>query len=175
MHATRIDALARTLGDHASRRMVLGGVLATLGRDVARAARNKNRKQQLKRNQFGCVNGGGKCRGKDGNCCSGICDGKKPKKGKKDKSTCVGHDASTCQPGQDTCAGTFFACPNSNSPFARCVITTGNAPYCAGDVTCRTCARDTDCPPAEFESGAACIVCAGCLETTACASLRTFA
>ena len=175
MDATRFDALARIFGDQASRRVVLGGVLATLGREVARAAKQKHHKQKLQRNQFGCVNFGGKCRGNDVNCCSGICNGKKPKKGEKDKSKCAGHDASTCLAGQDTCAGPFFPCVSSRSPFARCVITTGNAPYCAGDVFCQSCARDTDCPPEKFESGAACIVCGDCAETTACASLRTFA
>lgn len=177
MDAARFDALARTLGDGASRRMVLGGVLTTLGLGTLPAgetAKAKNRKQKLKRNQFGCVNVGGKCRGKDNNCCSGICNGKKPKKGERDKSKCAGHDAGACQAGQDTCAGTFFPCPNSNSQFARCVITTGNAPYCAGDVFCRSCARDADCPPEEFEAGAACIVCGDCAETTACATLRNF-
>lgn len=178
MDAARFDALSRVLSGSASRRGFLGRVLTVLGLGTpplaVGAAQRKHRKQKLQRNQFGCVNVGGKCRGKDGNCCSGICNGKKPKKGERDKSKCAGHDASTCLAGQDTCAGTFFPCPNSNSPFARCVITTGNAPYCAGDVTCRTCARDTDCPPEEFESGAACIVCSDCAETTACASLRTF-
>jgi hypothetical protein len=178
MDGEHFDALARALTGNASRRGILGGGLAALGlgtlRPVVGTARKK-RRRKLQRNAFGCVNVGGKCRGNDDNCCSGICDGKKPKRGEKDRSRCAGHDASTCQAGQDTCAGTFFPCPNSRSPFARCVITTGNAPYCAGDVFCRSCARDADCPLEEFETGAACIVCAGCPETTACATLRTFA
>ena len=87
---------------------------------VGAAKQRKQHRQKLKRNAFGCVNVGGKCRGKDGNCCSGICDGKKPKKGKKDTSRCAGHDASTCLAGQDTCAGTFFPCVRAavHSPAA---------------------------------------------------------
>jgi hypothetical protein len=175
MEASRFDTLARTLSDRTSRRVVLGGVLGALGVQVAGAAKKKNRAQPLRRNQFGCVDVGGKCRGNDANCCSGICEGDKPKKRKKDRSRCAGHDASTCQAGQDTSAGPFFPCVSSRSATARCVITTGNAPYCAGDVFCRSCARDTDCSAEEFETGAACIVCASCPETTACATLRTFA
>jgi hypothetical protein len=174
----RFDTLTRNFTGNASRRGILGTWLAVLGLGTLPPAsgvtKQKNRKQKLQRNAFGCVNVGGKCRGNDGNCCSGICDGKKPKKGDKDRSRCAGHDASTCLAGQNTCAGTFFPCVSSRSPLAQCVITTGNASYCAGDVTCRSCARDTDCPPEEFEAGAACIVCGDCAETTACASLRTF-
>jgi hypothetical protein len=175
MDATSLDTLARTLGNGASRRMVLGGVLAAFGLLNAGSVARKKKRKPLKRNQFGCVNVGAKCRGNDANCCSGICEGEKPKKRKKDRSRCAGHDARTCQAGQDTCAGPFFPCVSSRSATARCVITTGNAPYCAGDVFCRSCARDTDCSAEEFETGAACIVCASCPETTACATLRTFA
>jgi hypothetical protein len=174
-----VDALTRVLPGNASRGGVVAGALAALGLEallpLGEAAKwKKQREQKLKRNQFGCVNVGGKCRGKDNNCCSGICNGKKPKKGERDKSTCAGHDAGVCQAGQDTCAGTVFPCPNSKSQFARCVTTTGNAPYCAGAMCSAGPARDADCPPEEFEAGAACILCGDCAETTACATLRNF-
>jgi hypothetical protein len=176
MDADPPGILARWLTQTPDRRLVLRGlvglgILSTAGITLTDA----KKRRKLVFNQFGCVNLGGKCRGNDANCCSGICEGKKPKKGKKDKSRCAGHDASTCQAGQDACAGEFVACASRRSEFARCVTTTGNAPYCAGDVFCRSCARDADCLQEDFESGAACIVCSDCPETTACATLRTFA
>jgi hypothetical protein len=179
MDAHRFDALARALAPATTRRRVLGGLLGVgTGGGAARpldAATAKKRRRRVRRNAFGCVNVGGGCRGKDQHCCSGICRGKKPKPGQRDTSRCVGHDASTCAAGQDSCAGAFVPCANPRSASARCVVTTGKASYCAGDVFCRACARDADCPEEEFESGAACIVCGDCAESTACATLRTFA
>ena len=53
---------------------------------MPRPEKKKNKKP--KNNAFGCLNVGQACNGKNDKCCSGICDGKKPKKGKKDKSKC---------------------------------------------------------------------------------------
>lgn len=120
------------------------------------AKKKKRKKNKPKKNEFGCLNVGKHCNGKDSKCCSGICDGKKPKKGKKDKSKCVGHDASTCRPGFDLCLGVFAIC----SGAGVCTTTTGNAPFCAGGSgTCTLCSRDTDCEAAGFGPGAACVVC----------------
>jgi hypothetical protein len=171
MDAARFDAWTRRRFGIASGG-ALAAVVSLISSDAARAGNGKNKP---KKNKFGCVDVGDKCRGKDSLCCSGICKGKKPKRGKPDKSRCVGHHASTCQKGQDSCAGADIACTNSRSETARCVITTGKASYCAGDVFCQPCARDADCPEEQFESGAACIVCDECLTgNTACATLRTF-
>jgi hypothetical protein len=178
MDAARFDALARTLGDGASRRMVLGGVLTTLGLGTLPAgetAKAKNRRQQLKRNQFGCVNVGGKCRGKASNCCSGICQGKKPKRGERDKSRCVGHDAATCLPGQTACDGTggFVPCTTSAGEAGDCYTTTGNAAYCSTSTACVSCRTDVDCRPF-CGPQAACTPCAvGCEQTggTACSGI----
>lgn len=149
-----------------SRRAALASLAAVLpattmlGIDDAEA-RKKNKKKRKKdkkpkNNAFGCLNVGQACNGKNDKCCSGICDGKRPKKGKKDKSKCAGHDASTCQPGFDLCLGVFAIC----SGAGVCTTTTGNAPFCAGGSgICTRCSRDTDCEAAGFGLGAACIVC----------------
>lgn len=98
MDTDRFDHVSRACWQMLSRRhlaSILG--LAAVIPTLAKAKRK--RKKKLKRNGFGCVNVGGKCRGKDAACCSGICQGKKPKKGKKDTSrctVCVGHLADAC-------------------------------------------------------------------------------
>jgi hypothetical protein len=87
MDAAGFDTLARSLQRHIARRTalgVLGGGLAALltrvGPGDASARKKQKHKKKPKLNEFGCVNIGGKCRGKNGLCCSGICQGKKPKK-----------------------------------------------------------------------------------------------
>lgn len=133
------------------------------------ASNKKKRKKRKKRNNkpennaFGCLNIGQHCNGKDDKCCSGICDGKKPKKGKNDKSKCAGHDANICQPGFDVCQGVIATCSNGGA----CFTTTGNAPFCAGGTgVCTVCARDSDCVAAGFGALAACVVCnSECPET----------
>lgn len=153
-----------------------GMALAALRVFDAAEARKKGKgkkKAKLKRNEFGCVDVGGKCRGNNGNCCSGICEGKKPKKGKKDKSVCVAHDtAGICFPDSDSCIiGQQVPCHPDNTNCA-CFLTTGSAGFCGdGSATdpadfCRDCVRDTDCE-AEFGLGAACVVLGG-ICSTAC-------
>ena len=161
-----------------SRRGALAGLAAllsattTLNIDAATAGHKKRHKKHKHKNKkrnkpdnnlFGCLNVGQHCNGKDDKCCSGICDGKKPKKGKKDKSTCVGHDASTCLTGFDLCQGVGAACSNGGA----CFTTTGNAPFCAGgNGVCTVCTRDPDCVAAGFGAQAACVVCnSECPET----------
>jgi hypothetical protein len=144
---------------------------AMLSIDAAEARNKKKRKRRKKRNKnkkpqnnaFGCLNVGQACNGNDDTCCSGICDGNKPKKGKKDTSKCAGHDASTCQAGFDICQGVLALCSNGGA----CVTTTGNAPFCAGGTgVCTACTRDPDCVAAGFGVLAACVVCnAECPET----------
>jgi hypothetical protein len=125
--------------------------------------KNKKKNNTPQTNAFGCLNIGQHCNGKDDKCCSGICDGKKPKKGKKDKSKCAGHDANICQPGFDVCQGVIATCSNGGA----CFTTTGNAPFCAGgDGVCTVCRRDPDCVAAGFGALAACVVCnSECPET----------
>jgi hypothetical protein len=158
--ADQFDDVVRSLGAFAPRRRFLRGLmLVALGYSaIARfnvADAKKQRKKKLKRNQFGCVDVGGKCRGNSDNCCSGICEGKKPKKGKKDRSRCVAHNVGTCTSGQNSCPE-IVAC----GADAECYQTTGKAGFCAapGVCDCAPCKKDKDCEP-EFGPGAACIVC----------------
>jgi hypothetical protein len=186
MHATRFDALTRSLGTGASRRGFLGAVLTTVGLGllgpagvVAKDRKKKKKKKRRKGpspNFFGCLNVGQKCRGKDSKCCSGICQGKKPKKGKRDRSKCVGHDESTCLAGQQApnCSGAaFVACTTSAGLDGICATTTGKAAYCFGAGGCFPCKRDRDCH-AVCGPRSACISCrADCapLSDTACVSV----
>jgi hypothetical protein len=113
------------------------------------------------------------CRGKDGNCCSGICQGKNPKRGKKDKSRCVAHDSSTCQAGDngEICGGLEnVSCTTSTGDPGLCHTTTGNAGYCPSFLQCAVCQRDSDCEEI-FGAGAACLLCGGCAEGTICGGL----
>jgi hypothetical protein len=176
------DSITRAFNADNSRRTVMkrlaGGALAALvvrfgPEGAAEARKKKNRKNtkktpKLKLNAFRCVDVGKACRGNNANCCSGICKGKKPKKGKKDTSRCVAHNVLECLAGQDTCALGFIAC--GTDVDSACHQTTGNAAFCAGKGACAECRKDTDCE-GEFGPGAACVVCAECEETgTACAA-----
>lgn len=160
----RFDVLTRFLSTAGSRRRALAalGGLVTFGALSAGAKRGKKKpKKKLALNAFGCVDVGQPCRGNSTNCCSGICQGKKPKKGKKDRSTCVAHDASTCLPGQQIvdCGAADVACTTSAGEPGACTTTTGNAPYCAESGTCFPCTRDADCQ-AVCGPQAACAPCA---------------
>jgi hypothetical protein len=164
MDAARFDRMTRWLSAAAPRRGFLAGLsaavgLAAIGIPASVQAKNK-KKKKLKKNEFGCVDVGKACRGKDANCCSNICQGKKPKKGKKDKSKCVAHNVLDCAPGADTCSGGgTVSCGN----LGVCHQTTGKASFCgnSSNSQCFDCKKDVDCEP-DFEPGAACIVCASC-------------
>jgi hypothetical protein len=162
------DAAVRQLAQRLSRRRLWGvatavALGAAIGRLPATDARNRNQKRskakKLQRNSFGCVDVGKACRGNSANCCSGICQGKKPKKGEKDTSRCVAHNVADCQAGQDNCAADGPTDCADGSGF--CFQTTGKASFCAAAFSgaCRACTKDIDCE-AEFGAGAACAVCA---------------
>jgi hypothetical protein len=171
MDSDTFDRLTRRYGDlrrfllaGPSRRRLIRG-LAALALSVGIAndpelTRAKKGKKTLKRNQFGCVNVGGKCRGQDQVCCSGICAGKKPKKGGKDKSRCVAHDETSCLAGNNIglCSGENVACTTTTGHAGSCVTTTGNAGYCQGQAGCTACSTDADCH-AICGPQAACAVC----------------
>jgi hypothetical protein len=164
MEAKRFDRLARSLIAAPSRRRFLGGLVGALALGATRipgalAKRKKRKKKQkLVFNAFGCVDVGQPCRGNSANCCSGICQGTAPKKGKKDTSRCLAHNEGVCQDGDDFCQGTTVNC---GSPGV-CVRTTGNGSFCGKGATCTVCSKDTDCDEAEFGPGVACIVCVNC-------------
>ena len=83
MDPRRFDAATRSLAAGASRRRALGGLATALltvaGGRAPEAMAAKKRRRRVRRNAFGCVNVGGFCRNA-GQCCSGICRGKKGKK-----------------------------------------------------------------------------------------------
>jgi hypothetical protein len=178
MDGAHFDRLTRSISVDASRRVLLQFAAAMLGLapllpKASVAKKDKKKKKKLRFNEFGCVNVGGKCRGNSDNCCSGICQGKKPKKGKKDKSRCVGHDEGTCLPGQTptSCGGSeSIACVAGGGADGQCFTTTGNAAYCSDEGDCFPCKKDADCIGV-CGAGAACVRCAAaCAETggTAC-------
>ena len=84
MDAHHFDALTRRFTASLTRRRSLG-LLAPLGLrilvspDQAPAKKKrtkKNPKRPLQLNAFGCVDVDQECGGKNGKCCSGICQGK---------------------------------------------------------------------------------------------------
>jgi hypothetical protein len=168
MDSTRFDDFTRSLAG-SRRSLVSGGLAVVAGRlGLSGANAKKKRKKKGKKarkpqpNAFGCLDVGQPCNGDGTQCCSGICEGTKPKKGKPDKSRCVAHDAAICRgPDSDTCTtGVAHAC-NSSNFSCGCLLTTGNAGFCGGPgSTCRVCSKDADCQE-EFGSGAACIVFGG--------------
>jgi hypothetical protein len=164
MNAARFDALLRSHSARASRRGVLtglaGGLLAALPlalRGDGAGAKKKHKTKKPTRNRYGCVDVGRACAGDSALCCSGICEGTKPRKGKKDKSRCVGHDSGSCLPEQDSCGEYSIACGTD----ARCFQTTGKGVICAtyAKFDCRACNKDADCVSEKGE-GAACVFCA---------------
>lgn len=144
----------------------LTGTLSPLFGLATAYAKKKKRKKQKKVtfNDFGCVNVGNFCKD-DGQCCSGICEGKKSKKGKNDKSRCVAHNVDNCPAGADSCVEGLDLCTNG-----FCYQTTGGASFCAGGGVCHDCTRDMDCVPL-FGEGAACVVCPACAAGTSCVSV----
>jgi hypothetical protein len=177
MDESRFDAISQTLGTVGARRVALQALIGTtmaaglahLGLGDA-AAKHKHKKKRhhrkppkLHRNEFGCVNVGQACRGKDTNCCSGICQGPVPKHGSQDLSVCVAHNELDCAAGADNCQA-LAPCGNGG----LCYRTTGQAGFCSLGGVCSPCKTDTDCEAA-FGPGAACGVCATCPGGTLCA------
>ncbi len=174
MDGYRFDRIVKSFGLPASRRSALG-IFSALGLAGGAAlripasveAKKKGKKKKLKLNDFGCVNVGGACRGKNALCCSGICEGKKPKKGKKDKSKCLAHSTGGCTPQRSLCVtGSAVSYCTPGEVDAVCVATTGNAGYCASNVglgpaNCRVCRTDQECEAAGFPAGSACVILTG--------------
>jgi hypothetical protein len=161
MDTSRLDRLTRSVSILLSRRTLAGALgLATLALPQGiDAKKRRKRKKKIKRNAFGCVNVGGFCKN-SGQCCSGICEGKKGKK------KCQAHDTGGCQPGHSVadCSGESVPCPDFSD--GQCATTTGNAAFClfAKSQTVPPCTRDADC--AADVPGAACVLCG---DSTTCA------
>ena len=117
--------------------------------------KRRKHKKKVKRNAFGCVDVGKFCKN-DGQCCSGICQGKK------DKKKCKAHGESTCQAGQDVCGGLPVPCLTETGESGACARTTGNAGYCEADGDCFACSKDADCVPF-CGPQAACLSCPTCI------------
>ena len=177
MDSAQFDDATRALAPLVTRRGLAGVLgLAALGsvsvadakrkkRKKRKKKKNKNNGDEVKLNEFGCVNVGDFCEN-SGQCCSGICE----------NDACQAHDANVCQAGQTdlSCAaqGVNADCTTPGGGDGLCVTTTGNAGFCVGDRKCFACTKDTDCQGAGVCGlDAACIVCANCDETggTACA------
>jgi hypothetical protein len=170
--AVRFDRLTRSVGKVASRRRLLAG-MTVLGLASARLVpvvdagkrKRKSRSKPLRFNTYGCVDVGKPCRGRNEYCCSNICEGPNPKRGKRDKSKCVAHHVGGCTADQDSCAAGPFFC----NFFGYCMRSTGKASFCAfglpGGAICMDCRTDADCEPV-FGRGAACSVCPGCSATS---------
>ena len=176
MESEYFDRLARAVSTRLPRRSLSGllcvssaGLSSVSLPQLAEARKNKKKKKKVKKNDFGCVNVGKYCKN-DGQCCSGICEGKKNKK------KCQAHDESTCQAGQDLCLGVDVPCTTTKGDTGQCVTTTGNAPYCFSGGDCFPCSKDSDCV-AFTGVGSACIVCVSeCFgenpQATACVGLE---
>lgn len=153
MDANRFDAFTRALTASPSRRRVVRA-LATAALTKAAllgpgASVARKRKRKIKTNQFGCIDVGEKCYGKDARCCSGICAGS----GKRSK--CAAHNEGPCTRDDNSCPESVNCGLGGN-----CYRTTGKAGFCGdpGLCDCGPCRKDKDCE-AEFGPGAACILC----------------
>jgi hypothetical protein len=164
MTDARIDHLARLLsGTHPRRghlqRLVAAGLLMASGAlPSAHAKKRRKQNRRGKPNAFGCLDVGQRCGGQSAACCSGVCQGKKAKKGRRDRSKCVAHNTGGCVATEQSCGADNADVPCGVGGF--CLLTTGNAAFC-GDVTtgvCAACRRDDDCAFG-FGAGAACILC----------------
>jgi hypothetical protein len=160
MDANRFDRLTRSVATPASRRSVLAALGVAVAAVPPTVNARKRKRRKVRRNAFGCVDVGGFCKN-GGQCCSGICTGKKGKK------KCRAHDAQGCQPGvQDTTCdatgGADVTCTTSSGATdGVCGTTTGRAGYCLFSGGCFPCTKDAECQ--EFcGPRAACILCDDC-------------
>jgi hypothetical protein len=155
VNGKRFDDLIRAV--MATRRALLGGALASVvvgfgarGSDAAGKPRHKKRDKKPRPNAYGCLGVGAACK-REGQCCSGICDGKK------DKKTCRAHDVGTCNqkmPGYCEVGNPQLAVCDGDG--CNCIRTTANSNFCANNVICADCKRDADCTALGFPAGSAC-------------------
>jgi hypothetical protein len=179
MDGQQFDRFAQLVTTAQTRRRALGlfaaaagSVLGSVGFSGAVAKKHKSKKKtKIKRNGFGCVNVGNACKN-DGQCCSGICQGKKGKK------KCQAHNEGGCTVERNFCVtGSLLGLcgPDVPSPDI-CLTTSGNAAFCARlkgfitEVNCQLCRTDTDCENLGFPSGSACVTFTGaaCANATDC-------
>lgn len=165
MHPSALASWSRRRFGYGAARLAT----ALLALEADRPAHITASKKQKKRkkpplNAYGCLNVGQRCRGNSDRCCSGICDGKKPKRGKRDRSRCVAHDIGPCTAEDDKCINPPGPTCNPAKPFSQCYRTTGAASFC-GDSSvggCIDCRKDADCVEFGFGERSACVVCESC-------------
>jgi hypothetical protein len=165
LELSRFDRWTRTVSTVLSRRGLAGALAlaATAIPGLAEAKNKKKKRKKIKRNALGCVNVGNLCKNA-GQCCSGICTGKKGKK------RCKAHDTGGCQAG-DLCPSDLVACTTSTGDAGACRRTTGNAGYCAAGGDCFPCTKDADCQGVCGLQAACIVICVGCgPSNTACAA-----
>jgi hypothetical protein len=175
MDQARSNALTESLTSLPSRRDVLrslagaGIALGALGLPGIADAKKKRRKKKKKQprpvvNQFGCLDVGQPCNADSSLCCSGVCQGTAPKKGKPDTRRCAAHDTGTCTQGIEGVCTTpdLIQVTCNNRTDCGCFRTTGGSNYCAelfgspGTTQCLSCQRDADCIAAGLPAGSAC-------------------
>jgi hypothetical protein len=164
MDAKLFDRLTQSIGGGVSRRMMLRLATSAMGGYATPAPATAKGKKKPTPNAYGCLSVGQPCRGNDTLCCSGLCHGKKPKKGKRDKRKCAARNSGGCTAAQDSCMVEKNVPCMSNGV---CTQTTGDAPFCSrlGVGECVACTKDADC--VLWGPGAACIVCPfACPQTT---------
>jgi len=176
MNSGRFDSLARSAATASRRSMLRALAGAALGLAAARlgpaaaakkAGAGRRRRKRPPFNRYGCLNVGQKCRGNGALCCSGLCSGRKPKKGTPDRSRCAAHHTGGCTPQGSICAGGMASCGDGGA-LRFCLTTTGGAGFCfdmgvfnQGSGRCYPCRKDADCQAAGFGAGSACVLYAG--------------
>jgi hypothetical protein len=159
MEGMHFDDLLRSLTQ--SRRSLAAGALATVagllvGPGVnTRSKRKKRKPKKPKPNAFGCLEVGDPCK-RAGQCCSGICQGRKGKK------RCQAHGVGTCaQDGPDFCSALEVPfCNENDPPTCVCARTTANSNFCGTPfppTACADCQTDGDCEALGFPPGSACV------------------
>jgi hypothetical protein len=133
MDDLRFDAFIRSISRDSSRRgtlrLLAGGALAAGGGLV--------RTDPVGANHFGCRHVGKPC-GTGRQCCSSRCR----------HGRCRPHNKGICTAGQNFCTqgGAGNECGAGSSGPCLCVVTTGNAPFCAENFTgCFACTHDAQC------------------------------
>lgn len=168
MDQNRFDVLARALSSMPTRRHLLRGLAGGgLGfsslrlpavTEARKKEKHKKRQKKVKANAFGCLSVDKTCNNA-GQCCSGICEGKKGKR------TCRAHGAGTCDqnapgiceavdPLQTLCNGVDnCACFRTTAGSNFCVdaVATGSKDFCVN------CKKDADCEALGFPPGSACV------------------
>jgi len=167
---THFDAVSRTLSRLPSRRDVLRGLAGagiglgalvgsafdTVGVDAKKKRRANKKKRKTPRptfNAFGCLDVGQLCKGDSTVCCSGICAGIAPKKGKPDTRRCAAHGTGSCRQDIEGVCTTpdLLQVTCNNRSNCGCIRTTAGSNYCAelfggpGTSQCQPCQRDADC------------------------------